>query len=685
MAVTVTAQSFWGIVVGKEMQMKKKIQKLLAFMPVLCMAAGLLLTGCAGPSTRVIPRENHRGYFESREESPLLEEANPFYIQEVMGVLTASHRPSGSKGEMETARMLQQFLTDYGYDVTRQRFRLWDGNDSNEVTGTNVIAVREAYSEDADILIISTHHDTVENSPGANHNASGVVTWLETARLVSRLPSDTEVRFVSFSGFEDGWLGSRYYVESLPQKDKERVIGAIQLDAYGSLDFPELVLGTSDGGETMLGDMIRQSFWAVTGEALQYEIRDDSDAVSFVNGQIPAVCLTQKRDAYAMNTPLDLEETIDIERIARVTDCIADMVAKIMKSDSPSMRAKSHFMNDLRDSAYVQRKAHLLGFGTERERLEAEMRQEGLLISSHEDGESQIEGYQYQMKWFDVDQIILSNYYFADGRLESVTLDADGAGVDLDDMMERLESWYGKPDQEEQGPNGMDYTWKEPVLGLLVKLTQIADGYDVEMWEYRTDPVILGQFQMDGKLLVSETGHEVRNQKAFNKLEKMIPDALRDKIGRILFYSDGVGATRGYIVPVEDENGFLTADIFLDLDDLMTTDAKWRNETAAEKQMLQLAGEIQILDGTGATAENFYEKFPEAEDSQEVQTDIRPGEAEGEGTSLPGFAESFMYFVLTGPPDDRPGEWSERIGFFYDRSDLVAWRKEIRENLGLQY
>lgn len=667
----------------KEMQMKRKFRTLPAAAPAVCMALGLLVTGCAGPSTRVIPRENHRGYFEPLEESSLLEEANPFYIQEMLGVLTASHRSGGSKGETEAARMLQQYLEDYGYNVTRQRFRLWDGKGSNSVTGTNVVAVREAYSEDADILIISTHHDTVEASPGANQNASGVVTWLETARLVSRLPSDTEIRFVSFSGFENGWLGSRYYVESLPEKERDRVIGAIQLDAYASVDFPELVLGTVDGKETMLGNMIRQSFWTVTGETLQYEVQDEGDSISFVNGQIPAVCLTQKREAYAMGTPLDIAETVDIERITRVTDCIADMTAQIMSTDSPFMRAKSHFTNDIRDSAYVQQKGRLLGFGTDREKLEAKMRQEGVLISSHEDEECTVEGYQYQMKWFDVDQIILSNYYFIDGKLDSVTLDADGAGVDLDDMMERLQSWYGEPDASEEGPNGMEYTWQEPVFNLLVMLTTTNDGYDVELRRYDPEPVILGQFFTDGELVSSETGHEVRNRKAFNKLEKMIPDAIKDKISGITFYTDGLGDTSGYLVPEQNEDGLVSAEIRIDLDDMMNAQSKWRNETRSEKRMLRLIGELLELDEADGIAAQFYEKFPTDSES-EVQIDIRPGETEEELDVLPGFAESFMYFVLTERTDERPGEWSERIGFFYNSPDMISWRSEIRDNLGLK-
>ena len=53
----------------------------------VAMAAG----GCAGPSTRVLPRENEKQQAE-QEELPVLEEGNPFYLQEEVEILAASPR-----------------------------------------------------------------------------------------------------------------------------------------------------------------------------------------------------------------------------------------------------------------------------------------------------------------------------------------------------------------------------------------------------------------------------------------------------------------------------------------------------------------------------------------------------------------------------------------------------------------
>ena len=71
-----------------------------------------------------------------------------------------------------------------------------------------------------EIVVIGAHRDHFGKQgglwfPGADDNASGTAVLLETARALAR--SDTKLKrsivFVSFSGEEQGLLGSRYYVQ----------------------------------------------------------------------------------------------------------------------------------------------------------------------------------------------------------------------------------------------------------------------------------------------------------------------------------------------------------------------------------------------------------------------------------------------------------------------------------------
>ena len=178
--------------------MKKKAAVLLT---------AAVLSGCAGPSTKVLPQRQSGTMQEVPDEVPVVEEVNSFYLQESLGILSASPRPSGSRGEDNAARYIQKLLKDYGYMVNRQRFR--EKSEHEEILGTNVVAMRPAEDPDADIILICTWHDSAPESPGAGNNASGVSVFLETARILSGIPTDTEVRFVSLSAHEKDALTQR--------------------------------------------------------------------------------------------------------------------------------------------------------------------------------------------------------------------------------------------------------------------------------------------------------------------------------------------------------------------------------------------------------------------------------------------------------------------------------------------
>ncbi|MCP2012968.1 aminopeptidase YwaD [Deinococcus sp. HSC-46F16] len=80
-----------------------------------------------------------------------------------------------------------------------------------EVTGANLIAARvEAKPE----IVLGAHLDSVNASPGANDNASGVLAVLEVARRAAGTPLAERTWLVLFDGEEDGLYGSRTFVDA---------------------------------------------------------------------------------------------------------------------------------------------------------------------------------------------------------------------------------------------------------------------------------------------------------------------------------------------------------------------------------------------------------------------------------------------------------------------------------------
>ena len=131
-----------------------------------------------------------------------------------------------------TAEYIEERIRSYGLDSKRQPFIYKENTYFNiitEVKGTD--AARDG------ILVIGAHYDTVEGTPGADDNASGIAGLLELARLTAKNPVPRTVRFVAFTleeppAYMTHHMGSYVYAESL-QKEGARVFGMISLEMLG--------------------------------------------------------------------------------------------------------------------------------------------------------------------------------------------------------------------------------------------------------------------------------------------------------------------------------------------------------------------------------------------------------------------------------------------------------------------
>lgn len=668
----------------------------------VCLFAGGSLAGCAGPSTRVLPRAvvSEQPY-EIPEEDQVLEEVNPFYLQESLDYLSGFTRENGTPGEGEAAEYILRLLNDYGYETKKQSFSVGNGQDEAGIVGTNIIGIRKAPAPDADILIIAASHDSLPGSPGANNNASGAVTLLECARLLSRLPTDTELRFVSFSG--NGMLrsGSRRYVDSLTEAERHRVVGAIQLDTLGAVTESRVVLGTIDGEETLIGDLLGESARAVSGltSGWNYVLRDEGNHVTFLQGEIPAVLVTQAQEAFENGTPQDRVETVNVELLAGVVDVVSHTVAGIMSTDSPSQLAKAHFMNNQQNGILVQRRDIRFPFGQDYHQVQTRMGAAGELVSSNVDGMGiRVETYQYRMKWFGVDQVILTNYHYSDGKLEIISLDADGAGVEFEEMKDRISSWYGEPFGENDGPNGIEYDWTDPLYHKFIALIPASDGFEVEIRDYTPERKIIGTYRADGTVM-EQRGTDARIAALLDLVRDILPAEDRERLSRITVYTDGVEDTTGYLElsepeAVDPDQGetevqLPDAELWIDVEDAFAEDGSWRNRTASVRMLTECYGQLLDRYGQDSYSKDYRERFwlagengTEAEAAGEM-TETALDEKTADDIAAPVFAQDFMRFVLFQKPREIRDISDGRIRFFYDYEELVKIRTWIRSSLQL--
>lgn len=637
------------------------------FLFILAALLTTAMTGCMGPTTRVLIREpdDHVGYADSASSR---EDVNAFYLWETIDFLSGQTREAGSPGAAMAADYMKQLLTDYGYQT--------------EVFSGIVSAVRPADSQEADIVIVASNYGSSPVSPGASDNGSGTAVFLETARLAAEVTtSDTELRFVAFPGAEGGWEAARTYVSRLTPEEKHRVIGEIQIGPLGYSGSCEMVLGTEDGKETFLGDQINEAYAALTGNTLPYAVREGGAHAVFLRGQIPAVYLAQRDEAYEQGTVLDRLDLVDVDQLVPAVNTLRRMLTDLMSEDTPSMIAKSRFYNDLRDDAYVQQLEAALPFGMDKSALERRTGQSGVQVSRNTTNDGKpMEAYRYPMKWFGVDQILFSDYYFVDGKLSFVSVESDAAGVDTEDMVGRISGIYGDPYMESEGPSGTEYRWSDPLRRVHLAMIPESDGYELEIREYDTQQAEVAP----------EDG---RADQLKNLVFQIIPQEEADSVS-VSIYTDGIGKTDHYLEtvtnhPEEQENGQdhtedeedgtpdMSWIIGIDLEDAVREDGSWRNFTKTVRQIINLYGQI--------LSQREPDRYRKEFDSRFVQTAEQETELSLSSVTddKPDFAESFQWFVLTRNVKTVPGEWGERIRFFQSFEELDQYRRQVRANLHL--
>ena len=105
------------------------------------------------------------------------------------------------------------------------------GGTYKNVLGT-LRPARAAFRSSRPPLIIAAHYDTIQDTPGADDNASGLAVMLEAARSLREASLAYEVRFIAMCLEEQDLLGSLAYAASLRESNEE-IAGAIVLECVG--------------------------------------------------------------------------------------------------------------------------------------------------------------------------------------------------------------------------------------------------------------------------------------------------------------------------------------------------------------------------------------------------------------------------------------------------------------------
>ncbi len=152
------------------------------------------------------------------------------YLQqfEALGV-----KRTGTAQNTNSFNWLKNKYTSFGYTTASFQEHSWT---ASGLSSKNLIVTKTGTLYPNKFVIVCGHFDSV-NGPGTNDNGSGTSIILEIARILKDVPTEYSIKFIHFSGEEQGLLGSSRYVSQIvngtsPKMDIKVVVN---LDQVGGL------------------------------------------------------------------------------------------------------------------------------------------------------------------------------------------------------------------------------------------------------------------------------------------------------------------------------------------------------------------------------------------------------------------------------------------------------------------
>ncbi len=252
------------------------------------------------------------------------------------------------------ADYIRATLAGAGYEVRLQPY---------EVAGKiceNIEAEVRGENRPDDIIVIGAHYDSVQGSPGANDNASGVAATLALARAFAEATPARTLRFVSFANeepplFQTEHMGSRVYAMRSRERG-ENIVLMLSLETIGyysdepgsqHLLFPLNLIYPSTGNfiafvsnvengslvRQLVGSFRQQARFPSEGGALWDLIPGVgwSDHWAFWKEGYPAVMVTDTAPFRypAYHSPADRPELVQYERMARVVSGLRAVIVEM--------------------------------------------------------------------------------------------------------------------------------------------------------------------------------------------------------------------------------------------------------------------------------------------------------------------------------------------------------------------
>jgi len=284
-------------------------------------------------------------------------------IYEYLSVIVSfGPRMTSTYGCEKTAEYIYNIFRDLGLQV---RYQNWSefGNRYNPglYHSSNIEAILPGTDTESDELIIfNAHYDSVEVSPGADDDGSGVAAVLAAAFALSKFEFRHDIAFVCFSGEEIGLLGSKVYSREAYENHRNILI-EFNADMIGYATSKEAgdsfrMYGTQDIDwfldEIEVLSNQHDLHFDFNRRILSEDRKGGSDYSSFTRYGYEAVAFFEGQWTPFYHSQWDDMSNVNISYLTKTTKLITLAIATI--ADKPVQYPFVHIVSPMKGSLYVK-------------------------------------------------------------------------------------------------------------------------------------------------------------------------------------------------------------------------------------------------------------------------------------------------------------------------------------------
>ncbi len=271
------------------------------------------------------------------------------YLQKIVGF---GPRKTGTYGCEKAAEYIHEQFTDSGLLTRYQNWTAWKKKIipqlfiSKNIEGT----LQGTDPTDTSIIIFNAHYDSVARSPGANDDGSGTAAVIAAAYVLSHFDFKRTVRFITFSGEENGLLGSQAYTKEAYERN-DNILVEINADMIGHDEGSRKMTVTATEDATWVGDIFQDinanySIGLTVNRGTINRVNHrlgGSDYSSFLPYSWETVCCWEGDHDPNFHSPQDDLSNVNLSYLVNMTRIIAATLAYIADMDQtpPQVRITS--------------------------------------------------------------------------------------------------------------------------------------------------------------------------------------------------------------------------------------------------------------------------------------------------------------------------------------------------------